>query len=238
MEKARALKFAPETPIRIGFSGSAFQFASLYTSNFLQKGTKQQVQKIFADRELMTSLLLSQQVDFAITYPPLKNDDLSSLNLLSEEINLIVSTGHSLAKRDSVTLQELQNTPLIGLRRGHLLRNTFDELFIERGCYLKYAHEFDYEDFFRYINEHAGGSDTAALAIRDCVDSLYGTGYRIIPFKDVTISRVTAISWLTSRKLDYKYKELVDNIVENYGRQTEYHMGMIRLYSSQTAGID
>lgn len=238
MEKARSLKFTPETPIKIGFSGSAFQFSSMYVSNYLNENSRQQVQKIFADRDLLTSLLLSRQIDFAITYPPLRNEELSSMNLMSEELNLVVSDHHPLAEFESVTLQELQNTPLIGLRRGHLLRDTIDELFIERGCYLTYQREFDYEDFFRYISEHAGKDDTAAICVANCFDTLYGDGYRIVPIKDNRFYRITAVAWLTSQNSNYKYKDLLDNIVNNYSKQAAYHMEMIHLYASQAAGID
>lgn len=238
MEKAKSLKYTPETPIKIGFSGSAFQFSSMYVSNYLNSDSDQQVKKIYADRNLLQELLLSKQIDFAITYPPLHNENLSSLNILTEDFALAISSGHPLAREESVSLQQMQKLKLIGLRRGHLLRNTIDELFIEHGCYLTYEHEFDYEDLFAYIKEHAGKEDTAAVCVADCFDSLYGDGYKLLPFRDVKLSRITAVSWLTNRKLQYKYKDLLDNIVENYSQQAAYHTEMIKLYASQAAALD
>ena len=61
--------------------------------------------------------------------------------LWTEELFLIVPTGHSLAKKQHVTLADFVSEPFISIKKGNSLRRTVDALFKQEGFLLTPAFE-------------------------------------------------------------------------------------------------
>lgn len=223
VDKAETMRVKKEEVIKIGFAGSVFQFAAMYMSNFLGTYEGMVIQKVYAAPDLLTDLLLAKQLDFAITCPPLHHEQLSSVNISSEEMVVVVSAGHRLAGHESISLAELKDEKLYGMRRPHKLRMTVDEVCFQHGLTPDYAREFDYEDYFEAIQKEAGGKNFIAVCPISAVGTTYQDGYEMLRVADCKLERITALSWLTERKVNYQYRGLVDLIQTSYTRQTEFH---------------
>lgn len=106
-----------EQTIHIGFSGSAMLYAAIYFSDFLSEYEGKTIHKIHANSSQILSLLKSEQIDFAITSPPLDDSAVSSITIMTEPILLVVSSRHSLAGRTSITFQELEGLDFVGIHK-------------------------------------------------------------------------------------------------------------------------
>lgn len=223
IDKAESMRVKKDEVINIGFAGSVFQFGAMYMSNYLGTFEGTVIQKVYGSPNLLAQLLLAKQLEFAITCPPLRHEQLSSLNIASEEMVVIVASGHRLAGQESVQLSELKTERLYGMRRQHKLRMTVDELCFQHGFTPVYAKEFDYDDYFEAVSKEAGGTEFIAICPISSFGSTYQDGYRMLRVSDCKLERITTLSWLTERKVNYQYKGLVDMIQSTYQKQTAFH---------------
>lgn len=230
LQKADALKERTEEYIRIAFAGSAMQFAALYMSDFLSNYKGKVIKKIYAPPMLAQDLLLNQQVDFVISYPPLTDEAVSTVNIMREEIILVVSSGHPLAKRDSVSLAELTNEKIYTLDRSHRFRTLVDSICAKNNVSLQYYKELDYEDLYRAIDEHQYADDLLVFMVPNGFEKSCQVGYKQLHITGCTMERVTGLSWLTDKKLNYQYKGLVDHIINGYAEQSMYHAKVQGIY--------
>lgn len=78
-------------------------------------------------------LVRSGELDLAITRMPLTLSGLCVDVLVREPVLLLVPAGHRLAGREEVTLAELGDEDLVGMRTGYGLRDLADQLLAEAG---------------------------------------------------------------------------------------------------------
>lgn len=231
-EEASILNSLEEQYLTIGFSSSAMLYATLYLTDFLSSYQDKTIKKIHADNSQILTLLKSKQIDFAITSPPLEDESVSNVNIITEPIVLVVSSGHPLAKRQKVTFKELEQVEFVGLNKHHKFRSQCDQLCAQNHFTPNYVIECDYPEQRLIINESAGSKRYASFMARDSFLKYYGDGYVTIPIDSDNMSRTTALSWLTERKLQYEYKELLDYILNNFHVLYEEHLQVIAAYQS------
>ncbi|WP_232362226.1 LysR family transcriptional regulator substrate-binding protein, partial [Bacillus thuringiensis] len=65
--------------------------------------------------------LLQNELDIGITFLPVQDKEIISIPLYKSDLTLVVPTGHRLAKRNHVSITELQNYPLILLPKNFFL---------------------------------------------------------------------------------------------------------------------
>lgn len=78
--------------------------------------------------------LLSGHLDLAVSYRPEDRPELWFEPLYNEELRLVVSKRHPLAKRRRVRMSELHQVPMVLLPRQFLTRQLLDECFESAGC--------------------------------------------------------------------------------------------------------
>lgn len=201
--------------IIIAFSGSIFFFSSLYMTSSLTSFNGIQIEKIYANHSLITEMLKSEQIDFAITSAPLWDPEISSYTILHEKMVLVVSNQHPFAKQQCITLKEISACEdFIALEPGNALRVFDDELFAKNNLSIRYKEEVNVSDYHRLIEEWAGTDRFVAICPEYRVATTYGSGYTKINIADFDVYRNTSLSWLSERKLQYKYKELIDHIAK------------------------
>ncbi len=177
------------------------------------------------------SLLKSNGVDFAITTPPLEDEAISNMTIMTEPIYLVVSSGHPLACRRQVTFKELKTLDFVGLTKHHKFRQDCDRICAANNFTPNYTVECEYPEQRQIIKESAGSKRYVSFCARDSFDQYYGIGYTLISVEAENMYRSTAISWLTERKLQYQYKDLIDYISENFNTMYNEHLVLINAYN-------
>ncbi|HEY1179932.1 MAG TPA: LysR substrate-binding domain-containing protein [Phytomonospora sp.] len=82
--------------------------------------------------EEMGRRLRAQDIDLCVASQPVPGDDIEGTTLLDEPVWLAAPTGHPLADRASVTVEELADEPFVTTRGGHWQRRLLDRLFAAR----------------------------------------------------------------------------------------------------------
>ncbi len=93
--------------------------------------------------EDMARLLRSQDVDLCVTSQPIRAEGLESVRLFDEAVGVGVPLDHPFAGRESVSIEELADQPLITARKGHWIRRLLDRLFAARELTPKIVCESD-----------------------------------------------------------------------------------------------
>lgn len=112
--------------------------------------------------ELM-EMLLSRDIDFALAFRPRMNmEGVESHTLFQNYLAVIVGENHPLAKRSSVTLEELSDYDLALPARGLQARNFLDSLLLERPASLRVRAELNEVNIL--LKLIAGGRLASVLA--------------------------------------------------------------------------
>lgn len=210
--------------ITIGFSVSALFFSTLYMSGMFGSYNSIMLKKIFADTDQILTLLKNGMIDFAVTCPPIEDDKVSTQNIFSENYVLVVSSGHPLANRKNISVAELKDVTLTGLKKHQPTRQHNDMLCAQNHITPKYDHEYDYPEYYAAVNACAHTDKFANIISENFFEKGYGDGYVVIPFSDGNMVRQTSISWLTEIKYNLEYKDLLAYIIDSVRAQQEYHL--------------
>jgi LysR family transcriptional activator of glutamate synthase operon len=83
------------------------------------------------------------EVDYCLSSPPIKGDNIECEIVFIDPILVAVPMGHRLAGRSSVTLTELKDEWFVGVKRGYGTRDLVDSLCQSVGFVPKYMYEGD-----------------------------------------------------------------------------------------------
>ena len=206
--------------INISFSGSAFFFPVFYMSNFLSSYDGDLIHICYVDVEQATSMLLTNQTDFALSYYPVTHPLLSTMTVMSEPIGLIVSQSHPLASQAVVSLKDLETVKLHGLNRHHGFRSLCDQICQSVDIHLDYETEDDYPAYYKRISDTNDGC--GFLSTKDNFDLNFKPQehYVFLNIDCTAMERSVGISYLSSGKKQYKYQGLLNYIKENFASQS------------------
>jgi LysR family hydrogen peroxide-inducible transcriptional activator len=87
--------------------------------------------------------LASGEIDAAIVHFPIQDPSLDVTELFAEELLLLAPTKHVLAERESISLEELSEYPLLLAPRGTAQRRIIDRAAATRGVALRSQAEID-----------------------------------------------------------------------------------------------
>ena len=87
-------------------------------SSYLVKHPKVHFQQLMASNASMQHLLEKGEIDLCITSSPINGPEIEWVPLLTEEIFLMVPTGHYLAQKRRIRLIEAQNESFISSKKG------------------------------------------------------------------------------------------------------------------------
>lgn len=79
--------------------------------------------------DLIEEQLVSGQLDVGIAFHPTQHSEIDAEHLFSEQLQLLVSADHRLAKRRSLRMTDLKDVPLCLLPRSFATRRMLDEAF-------------------------------------------------------------------------------------------------------------
>lgn len=218
--------------VTIGFSVSAELFSTLYMSGKFNSFQNIAIKKIFGDEEQIPTLLKNGMIDFAVTCPPIADDKITNQVILSEPYVLVVSAGHPMASRESVSTAELKGLALTGLKKHQPARRQNDLVFQQNHFTPDYVCEYDYPEYYAAVRECAHTDRFAAVVPEEFFEKTYKEGYAAIPFSDGSMVRQTALSWLTEKNYNLEYRELFAYIANGIREQQEYHRKFSEILSN------
>ena len=106
-----------------GISGLCADFLSEYLLNYPEV----QVRQYLLPKEQMISALEGSMIDFAISYDNLISENISWEPVVEDEVLLLVSRNHPLARRGTVSMQELRNENFIYTTDGYGIMESGEE---------------------------------------------------------------------------------------------------------------
>lgn len=91
----------------------------------------------------MATRLDRGEVDFCLSSPPIKGEDIECQIVFVDPILVAVPMGHRLANRSSIPLTELRDEWFVGVKRGYGTRDLIDSICESVGFEPKYVYEGD-----------------------------------------------------------------------------------------------
>lgn len=83
--------------------------------------------------DLIEEQLVAGQLDVGVAFHPVAREDIATEHLFTEQLQLLVTTGHRLARRRSLPMRQLQGVALCLLPRSFATRRLLDECFRTAG---------------------------------------------------------------------------------------------------------
>lgn len=223
LNMARDLTTTKQDLVRIGYSGSALQFSALYINDYFSRLSDLQVTLTYAETDSLESMLLGEEIDIAISYPPIQNYRITSIPLHTENIVLAVPSHHPLARYDELSFKDLEGYEFIGSTAANHFRRLFDQLCARHGYHPEYHAQLDFNDLYQMNADNAYDGEYITFTPENCFDGTFGEGYKKIRFKEKGMSYVTAISWLSAGNAEIKYQKLISYIRSTYTEQEAFH---------------
>lgn len=142
----------------------------------------------------MIALLQRGEVDFCLSSPPVRGEDLECQVVCNDHIYLAVPAGHPLAERKSLSLIELKNEWFVGVKPGYGIRDLVDPVCQASGFLPHYVYEGD--EPARLIDLVEAGIGLAFIpgTARNKHDHI-----RLIPLEDERLVREIALLWHKNR---------------------------------------
>lgn len=115
--------------LRIGVTHSFSLMTTEVLTEFMQLYPGIKVEVIYKTTEELQELLSHHELDFVLSYKPKHTPaQVESTSLVTDRLAVIVQQDHPLAKRQSVTLEELKDYRFVFPSKGMQARNTLDEV--------------------------------------------------------------------------------------------------------------
>ena len=155
------------------------------------------------------------EIDLCISSPPIEHPGIAWVPLITEEIFLLVPTGHPLARRGSIRLIEAMNEPFISLKPGHGLRDIMDDLCKQAGFVPNIAFEGDETATIRgLVTAGLGVTFMAAQLWKETVD------LPIVPLHitEPDCQRTVGLAWQKERYLSVATRHFQQFVIEYFAR--------------------
>ncbi len=179
---------------RVGLIGSA--------ANWLAPGLMEEMSRLHPQvhtvlSEGSTSALVPNVVtgllNAAVIHLPVEEPDLIAEPLFSEELVLLLPTGHRLSRASGVTLGDLRDTPLLMPPKGAALRRIIDRASTSSGTTLRAAAEIDGVRLLATLASAGHGlAIVPATAARDLGEGAHWIGVDDLPER--------VVAWVRRRR--------------------------------------
>lgn len=161
----------------------------------------------------MAMLLQRGEVDFCLSSPPVRGEDIECEIVYQDPIVVAVPAGHRLANRESVSLIELKDEWFVGVKRGYGTRDLIDSVCESAGFAPNYLYEGDEPARLGALVEAGIG-----LAFMPSTAKYARDQIRYIPIENHELVREIALLWHKSRYISpaaQQFREVVVRYFEN-----------------------
>ncbi|GHO56336.1 LysR family transcriptional regulator [Ktedonobacter robiniae] len=136
--------------------------------------------------------------DLCISSPPIQQPDITSVSLLTEDIWLAFPSGHPLAQRSQLRLQEVAQEAFIIMQPGNGWRELTDSFCQQAGFRPRIVFESDDPSTIRgLLRAEQGIAFAPAISWQGLVDP----AVILMPISEPTCQRTIGLSWLTDHRL-------------------------------------
>jgi DNA-binding transcriptional LysR family regulator len=197
--------------IRIATTNTTF--LSDILKDFLSICSEIKIKQSLNLKDIIEEQMRAGEIDLAITFPPIENNDIECVKLWEDEVVLVVQKNHKFANRKYVNLSEAANESFIALAHSYSYRNFTDSLCNEAGFSPNVIFEVDY--LLMYDMAQLG---RGMALIPESVCKKYEDRYPYLNFikiKNPNCKMEISMSWLKGRYLS-KAAESFKNFVIDY----------------------
>ncbi|WP_405112883.1 LysR family transcriptional regulator [Paenibacillus sp. FSL K6-1217] len=159
----------------------------------------------------MIALLQRGEVDFCLSSPPVRGEEIECQVVCNDHIYLAVPAGHPLADRKSLALIELKDEWFVGVKQGYGIRDLVDSVCQASGFMPRYAYEGD--EPARLIGLVEAGIGVAFIpgTARNAQDHI-----RLIPLEDHGLVREIALLWHKNRYISQAGQIFREVVIEYF----------------------
>ncbi|MEK4996262.1 LysR family transcriptional regulator [Paenibacillus sp. FSL H7-0918] len=160
----------------------------------------------------MVTLLNRGEVDYCLSSPPIKGDDIECQIVFIDPILVAVPKGHRLANRNSVTLIELRDEWFVGVKSGYGTRDLIDSVCKSVGFVPKYVYEGDEPARLSTLVEAEIGLAFIPSTARNSREDI-----QYLQVENHELEREIALLWHRSRYISQAALEFREVVVEYFG---------------------
>ncbi len=140
--------------------------------------------------------LKNGSADLCLSFPPVDERKLAWTKLMNEELYVAVPQQHRLAKRTSVTLDEVEHDPFILLKHGNGLRTTTERFCLEAGFVPNILFEGgDVTTVVGFVEAGLG------IALIPYIPNINMRKVKLISVRKPKCERIIAFTWMKNRYL-------------------------------------
>jgi DNA-binding transcriptional LysR family regulator len=155
----------------------------------------------------LVSAVEEGSVDIALVILPVRHDVLETQALLREELVVAVSRQHALAKRRTIAVSDLRDTPLVMFREGYDLRSATEAACRAAGFAPTFAVEGgEMDGVLRLTAAGLGAAIVPSLVIEP------GGPLRAVRIERSALTRTVGLAHRRDRRLSRAAQELVDTV--------------------------
>ncbi|MFK7696345.1 LysR family transcriptional regulator [Paenibacillus sp. HJGM_3] len=159
----------------------------------------------------MVTLLHRGEVDFCLSSPPIRGDDIECEIVFVDPILVAVPEGHRLANRSSVSLAELKDEGFVGVKKGYGTRDLVDALCQSVGFEPIYVYEGDEPARLSSLVEADIGIAFIPSTARNSRESI-----KYLQVENRELVREIALLWHKSRYISRAAMEFRDIVTEYF----------------------
>ncbi|MCM3172253.1 LysR substrate-binding domain-containing protein [Paenibacillus sp. MER 99-2] len=166
----------------------------------------------------MVTLLHRGEVDFCLSSPPIRGEDIECQIMFIDPILVAVPKGHWLADRNSISLTELRDESFVGVKRGYGTRDLVDSICKSVGFIPTYVYEGDEPARLSSLVEAGIG-----IAFIPSTARHSGEHIKYLKVENHELVREIALLWHKSRYISraaLEFREVVIEYFETISKQT------------------
>lgn len=160
----------------------------------------------------MVTLLHRGEVDFCLSSPPIRGEDIECQIMFIDPILVAVPKGHRLADRNSISLTELRDESFVGVKRGYGTRDLVDSICKSAGFIPTYVYEGDEPARLSSLVEAGIG-----IAFIPSTARYSGEHIKYLKVENHELVREIALLWHRSRYISQAALEFREVVVEYFG---------------------
>ncbi|MDO4587668.1 MAG: LysR family transcriptional regulator [Planctomycetia bacterium] len=140
--------------------------------DFMKAFPKAKIRLEFLHPQKVYQAVINSEVDLGVVSYPISSPEINVIPLRSEEMVVVVPPNHSLAKKKSLTIDQLDGTDFVAFDRDLFIRKETDRQFRQRGVRVNVVMEFDnIETIKQAIQVGIGISILPVPTVKEDVDS-------------------------------------------------------------------
>ena len=187
-----------------------------HVKEFLKRHPKVAIQVEYSRTDRVVEACLAGTIDLGIVAFPAHRQKLEVIPLRTEELVVVVSPEHRLARRQSVSIKQLQGESFVAFDRAVPTRRAIDRALRRHHTAVSIATEFDnIETIKRSVEAGLGVSIVPQQTARN--ETRAGT-LVALPFSDGTFTRSIGVIYRKHRELSPPATAFLELLVREMGR--------------------